>query len=127
MLTIRTERDYAAAIERLDSLVNEIGEDEQHPLYGLLDTLGTLIHAYEEEHVSIPAASGPEVLEYLMEEHDLTPEDLPELGRSKERARGPDGRKRAARWRDPSFGRALSSFASGLFLTKRHAEFDLYS
>ena len=28
----------------------------------------------------IPEASGPEVLEYLMEEHGLKPEDLPELG-----------------------------------------------
>jgi HTH-type transcriptional regulator/antitoxin HigA len=42
--------------------------------------LGTLVHAYEEEHVPIPEASGPEVLEYLMEEHGLRPEDLPELG-----------------------------------------------
>lgn len=80
LLTIRDERDYAAAIERLDSLLEEIGDDEQHPLYGLLDTLGTLVHSYEEEHVSIPAVSGPEVLEYLMEEHGLGSEDLPELG-----------------------------------------------
>ncbi|HEX3526560.1 MAG TPA: transcriptional regulator [Thermoanaerobaculia bacterium] len=79
LLTIRSEPDYAAAIERLQSLLAEIGTDEQHPLYGLLDTLGTLIHAYEEEYVSIPEASGPEVLEYLMEEHGLEPEDLPEL------------------------------------------------
>jgi HTH-type transcriptional regulator / antitoxin HigA len=80
LLTIRDERDYAAAIERLDLLLQEIGDDEQHPLYELLHTLGTLIHAYEEEHVSIPEASGPEALEYLMEEHGLGPEDLPELG-----------------------------------------------
>jgi HTH-type transcriptional regulator/antitoxin HigA len=83
LLTIRGEGDYAAAIERLDLLLKEIGNDEQHPLYGLLEILGTLIHAYEEEHVSIPEASGPEVLEYLMEEHDLTPEDLPELGEAR--------------------------------------------
>jgi len=80
LLTIRSERDYDAAIGRLRSLLEEIGDDEQHPQYGLLDTLGTLIHAYEEEHVPIPEASGPEVLEYLMEEHGLKPEDLPELG-----------------------------------------------
>ena len=79
LLTIRDERDYAAAVERLDSLLGDIGDDEQHPLYGLLDTLGTLIHAYEEEHVPIPEAEGPEVLEYLMEEHNL-PDDLPEIG-----------------------------------------------
>jgi HTH-type transcriptional regulator / antitoxin HigA len=80
LLTIRTEREYAAAIERLQILLAEIGEEEQHPLYGLLDTLGTLIHAYEEEHVPIPEASGPEVLEYLIEEHGVTLEDFPELG-----------------------------------------------
>ena len=80
LLTIRSERDYAAAIERLHVLLEEIGDDEVHPLYGLLDTLGALIHAYEEEHVPIPGASGPEVLEYLMEEHGLAPEDLTELG-----------------------------------------------
>jgi HTH-type transcriptional regulator / antitoxin HigA len=80
LLTIRSEHDYDAAIERLRSLLEEIGDDEQHPQYGLLDTLGTLIHAYEEEHVPLPEASGPEVLEYLMEEHGLKPEDLPELG-----------------------------------------------
>ncbi len=83
LLTIRGEQDYAAAVELLGLLLEEIGDDDRHPLYGLLDTLGTLIHAYEEEHVSIPEASGPEVLEYLMEEHGLSPEDLPELGGSK--------------------------------------------
>jgi HTH-type transcriptional regulator / antitoxin HigA len=80
LLTIRSERDYDAAVTRLGALLDEIGDDEQHPLYGFLDTLGTLIQAYEEEHVPIPDASGPEVLEYLMEEHGLSPEDLPELG-----------------------------------------------
>lgn len=80
LLTIRDEQDYAAAVDRLGLLLDEIGDDEQHPLYGLLDTLGTLIHAYEEEHVPIPGASGPEVLVYLMDEHGLSPEDLQELG-----------------------------------------------
>src|SRR3954467_956867 len=83
LLTIRDEQDYAAAIERLDTLLREVGDDERHPLYWLLDTLGTLVHAYEEEHVLIPEASGPEALEYLMEEHGLRPEDLPELGEAK--------------------------------------------
>lgn len=66
--------------QRLGALLVEIGDDEQNPLYGLLEPLGALIHAYEEEHVPIPEASGPEVLEYLMEEHGLGHQDLPELG-----------------------------------------------
>jgi len=45
-----------------------------------LDTLGTLIHAYEEEHHPIPESSGADVLRFLMEEHGLTQSDLPEIG-----------------------------------------------
>jgi len=80
LLTIRNEREYNAAVKRLNELLDEIGDDEKHPLYGLLDTLGTLIHAYEEAHYPIPAASGVEVLRFLMSEHGLTQSDLPEVG-----------------------------------------------
>ena len=80
LLTIRNEKDYDAAIEHLNELLDEIGTDEKHPLYSLLDTLGTLIHAYEEEHYPIPEVGGAEVLRFLMEEHGLTQSDLPEVG-----------------------------------------------
>jgi HTH-type transcriptional regulator/antitoxin HigA len=61
-------------------LLDEVGTNERHPLYGLLDTLGTLIHAYEEEHFEVPEASGHEMLQFFMEEHGLRQSDLPELG-----------------------------------------------
>ena len=61
-------------------MLDEIGTDEGHPMYEFLDTLGTLIHAYEEKHASIPSASGAEALQYLMEEHGLRQSDLPEIG-----------------------------------------------
>ena len=80
LLTIRNEREYNAAIKRLNELVDEIGDNEKHPLYSLLDTLGTLVHAYEEEHYPVPDVSGAEVLRSLMEEHGLTQSDLPEVG-----------------------------------------------
>jgi HTH-type transcriptional regulator/antitoxin HigA len=80
LLTIRNEREYNAAVKRLNALLDEIGDNEKHPLYGLLDTLGTLIHAYEEEHYPIPDATGAEVLRFLMDEHGLTQSDLPEVG-----------------------------------------------
>jgi HTH-type transcriptional regulator/antitoxin HigA len=80
LLSIRNEREYKAALKRLNGLLDEIGEDETHPLYGFLDTLGTLIQAYEAEHYPLPAATGPEVLRYLMDEHGLTQADLPEVG-----------------------------------------------
>jgi HTH-type transcriptional regulator / antitoxin HigA len=80
LLTIRNEREYNAAVKRLNELLDEIGDDEKHPLYSLLDTLGTLIHAYEEEHYPIPDSTGAEVLRFLMDEHGLTQSDLPEVG-----------------------------------------------
>ena len=45
-----------------------------------MDTLGTLIHAYEEEHHPIPECSGVDILRFLMDEHALTQSDLPEIG-----------------------------------------------
>lgn len=80
ILSIRNEREYNLAIKRLDQLLDEIGTNERHPLYGLLETLGTLIHAYEETHYPMPTPSGTEMLAHLMQEHQLTQRDLPELG-----------------------------------------------
>lgn len=80
VLTVRTEADYDRAVVRLNELLDEVGDDATHPLYGLLDTLGTLVHAYEVEHVTMPPATGVETLQYLMEEHGLAQSDLPEIG-----------------------------------------------
>ena len=80
LLTIHNEREYNAAVKRLNELLDEIGDNEKHPLYSFLDTLGTLIHAYEEEHYPIPDVAGTEVLRFLMEEHGLTQSDFPEVG-----------------------------------------------
>lgn len=80
LLTIRNEKEYNAAVKRLNELIDEIGTNEKHPLYSLLDTLGTIIYVYEEEHYPIPEASGTDVLRFLMEEHSLAQSDLPEVG-----------------------------------------------
>ena len=80
LFSIRDEKEYDKAIATLDALIDEVGTNEQHPLYELLDTLGTVIHAYEEKHHRIPECSGVEVLKLLMEEHEIGPSDLPALG-----------------------------------------------
>ena len=79
-LTIRNESEYDAAVERLNSLLDEVGDDESHPLYSLLDTLGILIEAYDNEHYPLPNCSGIDALIYLMEEHSLSQSELPEVG-----------------------------------------------
>jgi HTH-type transcriptional regulator/antitoxin HigA len=79
-LAIRTEREYDAAVERLNSLVNEVGDSPKDPRYRLIETLSVLIEAYDREHHSLPEASSIEVIRFLMEEHGLTQKDLPEIG-----------------------------------------------
>ena len=80
LLMIRNKSEYNAAVKRLNGLLDGIGTNTKHPLYSLLDTLATLVHAYEEEHYPIPASTGADVLSFLMEEHGLTQSDLPEVG-----------------------------------------------
>jgi HTH-type transcriptional regulator / antitoxin HigA len=80
VLSIKTEKDYDRAVARLNELVDEVGTNEKHPLYDLLDTLGTVIYAYEEEHYKLPDVSGREMLQYFIEEHGLGQSDLPEVG-----------------------------------------------
>jgi HTH-type transcriptional regulator/antitoxin HigA len=79
-LSIRNEADYDRAIEQMNELIDTVGTDEGHPMYEYLDTLGTLIHAYEEKNYPMPSVRGAEVLRFLMAEHGLRQADLPEIG-----------------------------------------------
>jgi len=80
LLAIRNAREYDAAVARLNTLVDEVGDNAKDPRYRLIETLSVLIEAYDREHHHLPEASGVEVLRFLMEEHGLTQKDLPEIG-----------------------------------------------
>jgi HTH-type transcriptional regulator / antitoxin HigA len=73
---VRTRRDYARARATMDALLDEIGDDEKHPLAEVLDYLADRIRAYEDGLVSIPEAPASEVLRFLMDQHGLTQKDL---------------------------------------------------
>jgi HTH-type transcriptional regulator/antitoxin HigA len=81
---IHTEPQYEQAIETLHTLLDLVGEDETHPLYELLDTLGTLVHTYEEEHYPAPTVNGVDVFKFLMDEHRLNLSSFPEIGQEEE-------------------------------------------
>jgi HTH-type transcriptional regulator/antitoxin HigA len=57
-------------------LLDEIGDDERHPLAEVLDYLADQVAAYEDEHHPIPEAEPREVLRFLMNQHELRQEDL---------------------------------------------------
>jgi HTH-type transcriptional regulator/antitoxin HigA len=78
--TLRTKKDYERAVDALDQIIDEIGEDEKHPLAELADALGVFIERYEAEHVPLPRAKPVAVLKYLMREHNIRQSDLPEIG-----------------------------------------------
>ncbi len=46
-----TEEEYNRIVAMLDSLVDEVREDESHPLASLMEVLGALIQNYETRHV----------------------------------------------------------------------------
>jgi HTH-type transcriptional regulator/antitoxin HigA len=43
---------YSQMVAALDRLIDEVGENENHPLASLMEVLGTLIEKYEDEHVA---------------------------------------------------------------------------
>ncbi len=45
------DADYRRLIKLLDTLTDEVGEDETHPLASLMELVGVLIEKYEDEHV----------------------------------------------------------------------------
>lgn len=75
-----TEADYRRISALLDLVVDEVGEHESHPLASMMETLGTLVEAYEREHVRELPSSPVTALRLLMDEHGLNQSDLPEVG-----------------------------------------------
>lgn len=46
-----SEDQYQRLVALLDSMIDEVGEDESHPLASLMEIVGVLIEKYEDEHV----------------------------------------------------------------------------
>ena len=46
-----TEAEYKRLAAMLDNLIDEVGEDETHPLASLMDVLSALIENYENANV----------------------------------------------------------------------------
>ena len=82
LLTVPSNDDDLERLQAvLDRLLEEIGDDEDHPLMPWLDAIGERIQAYEAEHYPMPEAASPiELLRHLMNVHGLRQSDLPELG-----------------------------------------------
>ena len=78
--TFETEQQYNKAVGWLDELIDDAGENEAPLIESLIDTLGTLVKDYEDRNIPEPEADPVDCLRFLMEEHNLKPGDLPEMG-----------------------------------------------
>jgi HTH-type transcriptional regulator/antitoxin HigA len=46
-----SEKEYQDLVALLDDLIDEVGEDESHPLASMMEVIGVLIEKYEDERV----------------------------------------------------------------------------
>jgi HTH-type transcriptional regulator/antitoxin HigA len=49
----RNEKEYRQLVKLLDRLIDEVGEDEEHPLASLMEVIGVLIEKYEDDKVPV--------------------------------------------------------------------------
>ena len=45
------DAEYGRLVGILDELIDQIGEDDSHPLASLMEVIGALVEKYEDEHV----------------------------------------------------------------------------
>ena len=75
-----TEAEYEQLVIALDEVLNAGGADENNPLAELASHMGDAVEAYEAVHYSPPDGSAIDVLRFLMDQHELTQSELPEIG-----------------------------------------------
>ena len=72
--------EYDELLRILDSLIDEVGENESHPLASLMETIGSLIESYESKMLPEMETDPIETLRWLMTEHELKQADLTDIG-----------------------------------------------
>jgi HTH-type transcriptional regulator/antitoxin HigA len=95
-----TENDYENLVSLLDGLIDEVGENENHSLASLMETIGNLIETYENNNVPQTLSTPTESLRYLMTEHNLKQSDLPEIGSQGVASEIINGRTRESKEKD---------------------------
>ena len=74
------KKEYDRLVNILDSLIDEVGNNEKHPLSSMMETIGSLIEIYETQYVNEIEGNPLDTLNALMLEHGLKQSDLSEIG-----------------------------------------------
>lgn len=72
--------EYQNLVQALDTLLDRVGDDANHPLQGLIKLLSDAIEAYDAETYPAEPVSPRDMMAFLMEQHQLRQGDLPEIG-----------------------------------------------
>ena len=86
---LKTDRDYKAALARVESLLDQPAADEAE-----LELWSLLIEKYEEEHFPIAAPDPIDAIRIRMEQENQTPTDLQAYLQSKSKVSEVMNRKR---------------------------------
>lgn len=73
---IHDEAGYEQTVALMNSLLDVVGDDEDHPLSSLLELVGDVVSKYEREHYAIEPAAPNDSLRFLIEARGLKQEDL---------------------------------------------------
>lgn len=74
--TIQNEAEYERVVAFMNSLLDVVGDDEEHELADLLDLVGQLVEDFENTRHVIRDAAPNEVLRFLLDQHHLKQGDL---------------------------------------------------
>jgi len=73
---IHNEAEYDSVVSFMNSLLDVVGDNEEHELADLLDLVAQLVEDYEGTRHTPPDASPHQVLRFLMDHHGLKQTDL---------------------------------------------------
>ena len=73
---IHNEADYDQMISLMNSLLDVVGDNEDHALSGLLELVGDLVSNFERQHYAIEPAAPKDSLRFLIETRGLKQDDL---------------------------------------------------
>jgi HTH-type transcriptional regulator/antitoxin HigA len=76
---INDEKSYARMVALMNSLLDEAGDDEDHPLSSLLDIVSDMVAKYEQAHHAIEPAEPKDALRFLMEARGMKQDALSEI------------------------------------------------
>jgi HTH-type transcriptional regulator/antitoxin HigA len=77
---IENSADYDELVALADTLVDAGAMQATHPCHSLFQVIADLIYAYDQRHYLQAEVHGVDLLRFLMEQHDLRQNQLPEIG-----------------------------------------------